>query len=138
MPCRDWEGERIDATNHRKRCDVLAAQLCSTRQVLYKLYRFITAYDIEISKNGESCKELPADMSEDILAEIDRLQEHRDRDKTHAILELGHKISKLRRNVKEIKVLGGKPNEDLLQEIKDLKDKQKQMKESDSLHTDLY
>ena len=130
MPCRDWEMERYDAVNYRKRCDELAARLCSSRQVLYTLYNYLAAND--------ACNGLPSELEDSVALEIEGLKEHRERDKSHAILELGHEISKLTRNVKKINELGGKPDKALLQKIKDLKAKKNQMKDSDSLHTTLY
>lgn len=130
MPCRDWEMEKYEAVNYRKRCDELAARLCSSRQVLYALYDYFAAHG--------ATNDLPPNLEEDVASEIEGLKEHRERDKSHAILEIGHKISGLQRDIKKIKELKGKPSDALLQELKDLKAKKLQMKNSNSMNTGLY
>lgn len=131
MPCRDYDYAPSHgySEDYRKRCDELAAQLCASRQVLLELYDYATKRLV---------KELPSNLAEDIASEIEGLKNHRENDKTHAILELGHKISRLQADVKKIKELGGKPASTLLRKIKDLKSIKSQMKESNSLHSDLY
>lgn len=134
MPCRDYDyspnhSGYEEAANHRKRCDELAAQLCSSRQVLHKLLEYSTARLV---------KKLPSDLAEDIASEIVGLKAHRENDKTHAILELSHAVSKLENDAKKIKKLGGIPKSNLVKKIKALKTKRDLMKTSDSLNTDLY
>ena len=140
MPCRDYIGEEIDAINYRKRCDELAAQLCNARQVLYRLHLIGCHRESYGNENPPFTlsSALGSDLLEDITTEIEGLKNHRDRDKAHAVLELGHSINRLRDDVKKIKSLGGKPGNDILNKIKDLKSKQKEMKESNPLHTNLY
>lgn len=144
MPCRDYEiepmGRGYEGENYRKRCDELAAQLCSSRQILYNLYCFIK--DIDPSRRvwveKDICENLPPELAKEISSEIDGLKKHRAKDKSHAILELERKISKLKADVEKIESLEGTPTDRLLEKVRDLTAKKDQMEESDALHTTLY